>query len=415
MKIAIIGAGYVGLVTGACLAKLGNRVIIMDANEARVAQIRQGKSPIYEDGLEELLRSVRLETTTDLDYAVKNSEVCFICVNTDNADPDCSCDLSNIRKVAEEIGRVASDYLLVVVKSTVIAGTTEEVIIPLLEKHGKKIGKDIGLCVNPEFLRAGNAVRYFLSPDRIIIGETDEKSGEMLSRLYEKLDCPRLRVSLRTAELIKYASNAFLATKISFINEIGNLCKEMGIDAYEVARAMGYDKRIGPDFLRAGVGFGGSCLPKDTRALVIKSQEAGIRPELLEAVLRRNDEQPGRMISLLKKHLPVLKGRAIGILGVAFKADTDDVRASRAVNIVHRLLAEGAVIKVYDPVAMDNFREMFPQLTYTTPEEILKCEAVLILTDWLEFENLDYQHSIVIDGRRIVQARKARIYEGLCW
>ena len=416
MRISIVGCGYVGLVTGACLAQLGSQVIFVDSNDSRLEIIRQRKSPIYERGVEDILRSVRLEATSDLRYAIRNSDITFICVSTDVGDTERASDLSRIREVSEEIGTALSVYHLVVVKSTVLPNVAEEVILPLLEKHGKRAGSDFGVCVNPEFLREGMAVETFLHPDRIVIGELDKRSGDILSKLYEGFKCPIMRVSLRAAAVIKYASNAFLATKISFVNEIGNICKELGVDSYRVAEGMGYDSRIGGEFLKAGVGFGGSCLPKDLRALITEARDLGVEPRLLEATLKVNENQPLRMIRLLKKHVPELRDRYIGVLGLAFKPGTDDVRDSRAINVVSALVAEGARVRAYDPAAMENFKNLFPHIEYVTPEEVLECEAVLIVTDWPEFEDLDYARNIVvISGRRVMKANEARIHEGLCW
>lgn len=415
MRISIIGAGYVGLVTGVCLAKLGNRVIFVDSDEEKVEAIRKGRCPIYEKGLEEILRTTKVEIACDLGHAIKTTEISFICVGTDTSNDGISIDLKYVREVVDEIGKALNNYHLIVVKSTVIPGTTEEVIIPLLEKHGKKASRDFGICVNPEFLREGDAIEDFLHPTRIIIGEMDTKAGDILTQLYRNFNCPILRSNLRTAEMIKYASNAFLAAKISLINELGNICKRLGMDIYEVAEGMGYDERIGNKFLNAGIGFGGSCLPKDLRALIAKSREIGYEPKILEEALNLNNKQPLRVIELLKRHIPDLKDRDIGILGLAFKANTDDIRESRAIGIVDALLKEGARIKAYDPLAMDNFNKLFPQLQYRNAENVLKCEAILILTDCEEFENLDYTGKIVIDGRRVLKAKEAKIYEGVCW
>jgi UDPglucose 6-dehydrogenase len=301
-----------------------------------------------------------------------------------------------------------------VVKSTVVPGTTDDLIIPILEASGKKIGRDFGVCVNPEFLSEGKAIKDFMNPARIIIGEYDSRSGDVLSQLCHSLEAPVMRTSLKAAEMIKLASNTFLATKISYINEIGNICKRLGIDTYEVARGMGFDDRIGSKFLNAGVGFGGSCLPKDLWMLIAKARELHYQPRLLEAVSQLNDEQALRMIDLLKRHVP-LKGAVVGLLGLAFKPDTDDIRDSRAIIIAETLLQEGAGIKAYDPLAADNFKKVFPQISYVSREAVLNADAILILTEWEEFSGIDYSGKIVIDGRRVEKAMKARIYEGLSW
>ncbi|MBA7702654.1 UDP-glucose 6-dehydrogenase TuaD [subsurface metagenome] len=268
--------------------------------------------------------------------------------------------------------------------------------------------------MSPEFLREGKAINDFMNPARIIVGEHDRTSGDVLCQLYEHFNAPIMRTSIKTAEMIKLASNAFLATKISFINEIGNMCKQLGIDAYDVAKGMGFDDRIGNKFLNAGVGFGGSCLPKDLKMLIAKAQEINYEPKILEAVLKLNDEQVVRMLDLLKKHVQ-LKGAIIGLLGLAFKPGTDDVRDSRAIGIVDALLKEGAIVKAYDPLAIKNFSQIFPQIEYVTIEQVLNSDAILILAECEEFNKLDYKGRIVIDGRRVAKAREAEIYEGICW
>ncbi|HHH80271.1 MAG TPA: UDP-glucose/GDP-mannose dehydrogenase family protein, partial [Thermoplasmatales archaeon] len=273
MNISIIGTGYVGLVTGACFAKLGNNVICVDIDEKKIEKINKGLSPIYEEGLEELLveNKNRIHATKDYKYAIQNTDVTFICVGTPSKE-DGSIDLKFVKKAAEEIGKQLKNkdkWHLVVMKSTVLPGTTRDVVLPLLEQYsGKKAGKDFGLTMNPEFLREGVAVKDFLEPDRIVIGYYDDKSRKVLKELYKDFSCPILETSLSAAEMIKYASNAFLATKISFINEIGNMCKKLDIDTYEVAEGMGLDKRIGRAFLDSGIGWGGSCFPKDLDALI---------------------------------------------------------------------------------------------------------------------------------------------------
>ncbi|RLF41530.1 MAG: UDP-glucose/GDP-mannose dehydrogenase family protein, partial [Thermoplasmata archaeon] len=272
MDISVIGTGYVGLVTGACFAKLGNEVICVDIDERKINLINNGKSPIYEEGLEDILNKYkeRIEATNDYRYAIENSDVTFICVGTPSRE-DGGLDLSFIRESAREIGlqlKKKKDWHLIVVKSTVLPGTTRDIILPILEEYSdKKVGVDFGLAMNPEFLREGVAVKDFLNPDRIVIGFYDDKSRRILRELYRDFSCPILETSLSAAEMIKYASNAFLATKISFINEIGNMCKKIGVDTYEVADGMGLDKRIGRSFLDSGIGWGGSCFPKDLAAL----------------------------------------------------------------------------------------------------------------------------------------------------
>jgi len=415
VKIAVIGAGYVGLVTGACFAKLGNEVVIIDIDEAKLKAINNGVSPIYEEGLDELLGQIRLEVSNDYGR-VSASDTVMLCLGTpsdENVTIVLDYMIEATKRIAE-ILRARSDYSVVTVKSTVPPGTTEEVVIPILETSGKEAGKDFGVCMCPEFLREGKAIYDFMHPARVIIGEYDSRSGDVLGRLYQGFKVPILRTNLKTAEMIKLASNAFLATKISFINEIGNLCKRLGIDVYEVAKGMALDNRIGSQFLNAGVGFGGSCLPKDLIMLIAKAKETGYKPTILEGVSNFNDAQALGMVELLKKHLK-LRGATIGLLGLAFKPGTDDVRDSRAIKIVEALLDEGARVRAYDPLAADNFRKLFPQIEYASKEAVLNSDAILIVTEWAEFNRLDYRGKVVIDGRRIDKAREARIYEGIGW
>jgi len=287
----------------------------------------------------------------------------------------------------------------------------------LEEASGKQAFVDFGLGSNPEFLREGSAVHDFSEPDRIVLGAKDARTMRALGDLYTSFTCPKIETSIRTAEMIKYASNAFLATKISFANEIGNLAKKLGIDAEEVFAGVGLDSRIGPAFFRTGIGFGGSCFPKDVRALIAGAGEHGEDLQILHAALRVNEDQPMRLIRLLQQYIRDLSGRRIGILGLAFKPNTDDIRESRAIPIIRALLDAGAEVVAYDPLAMESFASLFPEIEYASSAEIvLAADAVLITTEWEEFERLDYSGTIVIDGRRIAAAsRTAKIYEGVCW
>ncbi|MFC1994501.1 UDP-glucose dehydrogenase family protein [Chloroflexota bacterium] len=415
MKISVIGAGYVGLITAVCFAKLGNEVQLIDVHEDKVKSLNDKICPIYEEGLDELLHDVHMEITSDY-CKIEEPEAIFICVGTPSNE-DGSISLEQITEAAEQIKEVLKPikgYCIVVVKSTVPPGTTDSLIIPILEGSGRRAGKDFGVCMSPEFLREGKAVYDFMNPSRLIIGELDKKSGDTLLNLYHSFNTPILRTNLRTAEMTKLASNAFLATKISFINEIGNVCKALDIDIYDVAKGMGLDDRIGGKFLNAGLGFGGSCLPKDLSALTSKAKDVGCELRMLEEVFNLNERQGLKAVELLRKHIS-LKGACIGLLGLAFKPETDDVRDSRAIGIVKALLQEGAIVKAYDPLAMENFKKLFPQIEYVTKRDVLDCDAVVIITEWKEFNELDYTGKIVIDGRRIPKAREAMIYEGVCW
>ncbi len=415
MRISIIGVGYVGLAVGASFAKLGNKVIFIDTDEDKVKMINNRVSPNCEPGINEILKEIDFEVSSNY-RRITHSDVIFICVGTPS-DDDGSISLKYIEEATGQIAEILNrkgNYGVVAVKSTIIPGTTQEVIIPILERSGKKAGNDFGVCVVPEFLREGNALYDAMNPTRVIIGEYDVRSGEVISSVYKSFNTPILRTSLKTAEMIKYASNAFLAAKISFINEIGNICKQLGIDTYEVGKGMGFDDRIGSKFLNAGIGFGGSCLTKDLKALIAKARQIAYEPRLLEEISNLNSAQALKMIELLGKHI-TLRGKSIGLLGLAFKPNTDDVKESRAIKIVDTLLKEGAKVKAYDPQAMENFKRLFPQIEYVGKEEVLNCDAVLIITEWEEFNTLDYRGKIVIDGRRITKANEARIYEGVCW
>jgi UDPglucose 6-dehydrogenase len=421
MKISIIGTGYVGAVTGACLAELGHQIVFVGRDTKKLDLIHSGKSPIYEPGLDQLLEKnlPGITTTIDLPDAIRKTELTFVCVGTPSND-DGSINLDQIRDVSHTIGKsLASDdrYHTIVVKSTVLPGTSETLVIPILEKEsGKKAFVDFGVASNPEFLKEGTAIEDFFHTDRVIIGVNDLRTKEILETLYQPLNAPIFTTTIRTSEMIKYTSNSFLATKISFANEMGNLCKKMGIDSYEVFRGVGLDTRINPHFFRSGIGFGGSCFPKDVRALIAHARTFGIEPKILTAVIGTNENQPEKMIELLKRHMDIA-GKTIGVLGLAFKPDSDDIRESRAVPIIQALLKERAKIIAFDPVATDNFRHLFPDISYAkTAKDVLDADAVLIVTEWKEFEDLDYRGKIVIDGRRIGKARReAAIYEGVCW
>jgi UDPglucose 6-dehydrogenase len=421
MRLSIIGTGYVGLVTGACFAKLGHRVICVDIDPEKVQKINNSIPPIYEQGLDNLLSTYKenLTATTDYQTALKTTDVTFLCVGTPSM-KNGSIDISYLKEATKQIATTLKNkqsWHLVVVKSTVLPGTTQNVILPILEQHsGKKVGTDIGLAMNPEFLKEGVAIQDFLQPDRIVIGFYDEKSRTTLQELYKNFACPIVETSLSAAEMIKYASNAFLATKISFINEIGNLCKKLGIDTYEVATGMGLDSRIGRPFLDSGIGWGGSCFPKDVDALITWAKEIKEPTRIIESTKQINTDQPLRLIKILQKHFPKLKGKTIGILGLAFKPDTDDIRDSRAIPIVKELLRNGAQIKAYDPRAMDNFKTLFPTIEYCeSATDVLSSDAILVTTKWKEFTTLNFEGKIVIDGRRLDQAKNAKIYEGVCW
>jgi len=422
MKISIIGCGYVGTVTGVCFADLGHDIVFYDIDEKKVDLLSRGKLSIYEPSLDELIRRNRghLATTYDLTAAVCDTDITFICVGTPSRD-DGSIDLNYVLSASSMIGkalRETAKFHPVIVKSTVFPGSIEGPIRSVLEKEsGKQAFVDFGLGSNPEFLREGDAVRDFCEPDRIVLGAGEAMTMRALRDLYASFTCPKIETTIRTAEMIKYASNAFLATKISFANEIGNLAKRLGIDTEDVFAGVGLDSRIGPAFFRSGIGFGGSCFPKDVRALIAGAGGYGEHLQILHAALQVNENQPLKLVRLLQAHIPDLKGRRIGVLGLAFKPNTDDIRESRAIPIIRALLDAGAEVIAYDPLAMENFAALFPQIEYApSAEAALAADAVLITTEWEEFERLDYKGKTVIDGRRIAAAsRTAEVYEGVCW
>ena len=429
MNISIIGCGYVGLVVAAGLASLEHIVVCIDKDRAKVDSINRGKSPIYEEDLDELLsssiiRDKRLSASSEY-VGIPDTAVTLICVGT-GPDIEGNTDLTHIQDAAKELGEVLANkegYHVVAVKSTVTPGTTEQLIIPLLEKHsGKKVGQDLGVAVNPEFLQEGQALRCFLNPDRTIIGESDERAGDVIAEVYRRFSAPVVRTNLATAEMIKYASNAFLTTKISFINEMGNICQNLGIDVHEVARGMGHDPRIGSRFLNAGVGFGGSCLPKDLRTLIGVGKKAGYRPRLLESVLELNSNQAMKMVEIAKEKLEGLKNRSIAILGLSFKPGTDDVRDAPALKVIEALLNSGAAVKTYDPIATENAKQALPagvEYCNSAVNAVREAECVLVLTEWDEFKNEElYRGKIVIDGRGVLDPRKAEAfcnYHGISW
>lgn len=421
--LSFIGLGYVGLCTAVCFAQRGFKTIGVDIDAEKIRMINEGATPIFEPSLENLLEQVlargTLHLTTDSKEAIMESDISFITVGTPSQ-PDGKIDLQYIRSAARDIGEALkekSTYHLVVVKSTVTPGTTRNTVNPLLEKYSKKrCGFDFGLCANPEFLREGNAVQDTLNPDRIIIGEHDQRSGEVLEALYRKFHQGHavqiLRTNLSTAELIKYANNAFLATKISYINTIANIFEKIpGADITTIAKSIGLDHRISPHFLRAGLGYGGSCFPKDLQALIAYSNEIGYKPHLLESVEQVNELQPLKAVEMVKKLIGSLQNKRIAILGLAFKPNTDDMRNAVSIKIIKRLLQEGAEVSAYDPAAVRNAKKIFREkITYAS--SMCKClqdtDCCVIVTEWDEFKTLNPEDLItlmrtpaLVDGRRI--------------
>jgi len=421
--ISIVGLGYVGIVTGVCFADIGFKVTFTDVDAQKVEMVQRGVAPIYEPGVQEKLamhvKEGRIEAGTNTAEAAAKSSVSFITVGTPSVGG--RIDLSGVKGAARDIGRGITDkdeYHVVVVKSTVIPGTTEEVVIPIIEEaSGKVEGKDFGVCVNPEFLREGNAIRDFMKPDRIVIGYKSEKALKIVEELFRKIKTTFVKVDLRTAEMIKYANNSFLAMKVSFINEVANICELFGVDVETVAHAIGLDFRINPKFLRAGCGFGGSCFPKDLRAIISASREKGYRPILLEATLSVNEKQPLRMIELAKETIGDLRGRRIAVLGLSFKPGTDDMREAPSIKIVRNLLEEGARVVVHDPKAMENAKRIFgDEVEYadTALSALEGAECSMIVTEWDEYRKLSLRDikemmkvPVIIDGRRIINPKEA--------
>ncbi|WP_332900055.1 UDP-glucose 6-dehydrogenase AglM [Haladaptatus sp. CMSO5] len=430
MNLSIVGSGYVGTTIAACFADLGHDVTAIDIDETVVSKLNDGVAPIHEPGLADLVKThagTSLRATTDYS-AVRETDVTFLALTTPS-NPDGSIDLSIMKAGTRSLGDALAekdDYHLVVVKSTVTPGTTGDVIRPLLEEaSGKVAGEDFGVAMNPEFLREGSAVTDFLNPDKLVFGAEAARDYDLLEALYgpliDRTDAPVVKTGLREAEMIKYANNAFLAAKISLINELGNICKAYDVDAYEVADAIGLDERIGPHFLRSGVGWGGSCFPKDVAALIAAARDTGYEPQLLQAAVDVNDRQPGRMLSLLDDHVDV-SGKRVAVLGLAFKPGTDDIRESRAIPTIEGLLDRGATVVAYDPVATDNMRARFPDIEYASSAAaaLAGAHGALVVTDWDEFAALDLEFDametpVVIDGRRIVSPREGITYEGLTW
>ncbi|MBI4175967.1 MAG: UDP-glucose/GDP-mannose dehydrogenase family protein [Candidatus Aenigmarchaeota archaeon] len=428
MNIAVIGTGYVGLCSGVGLAAKGHKVTCIGRDKEKIGMINRGIPPIYEEGLEGMMRTLlasgHLSATDDMN-SVSRSEATFICVGTPSGG-DGRIDLVQLESAARQLGSVLRDmsgYHVFVVKSTVVPGTTERVAAILEEASGKKAGRDFGVCMNPEFLREGKALPDFLSPDRIVIGELDRKSGDALVEIYSPFNAPLIRTNLRTAEMIKYASNSLLATKISFSNELGNICKKLGIDVYEVMKGVGMDSRISPRFLEAGIGFGGSCFPKDVSALKSLAEDIGYDPQVLASVLDTNRRQKLEIVRQLEDRLGTLKGKRVALLGLAFKGDTDDIREAPSLDIIKALLEKDAHVRAYDPQAMGNVKNIFPGIEYCKDARhaLEGSDACLLLTEWEEFKGLtdsDFRlmrGSIIIEGRRILDKNKVKHFEGVCW
>jgi len=427
-RIAVIGTGYVGLVTGTGLADFGNRVICVDVDKAKIDMLNNGQIPIYEPGLKELVdknfREGRLSFTTDIDRAIKESEVVFIGVGTPSKDNG-EADLSYVEAVVESIAKNLDGYKVIVTKSTVPVGTNSWIKKTIVEKSGRE---DFDIVSNPEFLREGRAVHDVFHPDRVVIGYESERAKEIIQDIYKALyiiETPFLFCNLETAELIKYASNAFLATKITFINQIANLCEAVGADVHKVAKGMGMDGRISSKFLHPGPGYGGSCFPKDTKALVDIGDKHAVDMSLVREVIESNEKQKARMVQKLEKLFEGdLKDKKIGILGLAFKAETDDMRDSPSLVVISELLNRGAKIVAHDPQAMENAKTVFGEsIEYADNEYKVmnNSDAIMILTEWNQYRSLDLEMAkklmkgnIILDARNLIELERARVLGFIC-
>ena len=414
-QICVVGVGYVGLVTGACFADLGNKVCALDVDERRIENLKKGILPIYEPGLDELvkrnMKAGRLTFTTSYAEALKDAEFAFIAVGTPSG-IDGGADLQYVAAAAKSIAQNMTAPLAIINKSTVPIGTGDWVADIVREAQPRPIDFSVVSC--PEFLREGSAIGDFMSPHRTVIGSLHREAAEKVAQLHLPLRAPIVITDLRTAEMIKYASNAFLATKISFMNELADLCECVGADVKEVAAGMGYDSRIGRHFLDAGLGWGGSCFPKDVKALAYMSKEHGLTPRILDAVTDVNYTRRSDAVHRLDHMLGGLRGKTIGLFGLAFKPNTDDMREAPSLDIVEHLTEAGAQVRAYDPVAMDVARPLLPAVEmFKDPYEMAKgCDAVMVVTEWNEFKQLDLDQlksmlnsAVVFDGRNIYDPR----------
>jgi UDPglucose 6-dehydrogenase len=417
MRLTVVGAGYVGLTTAVCFAHLGNEVMVVEKLPEKVQALKKGEVPFYEPGLEEMLRESqslgRLSFTTDLKEGLDFSDVIFICVGTPQK-PDGSADLSQVEEVAGETARFMEGYKLLVEKSTVPVNT-HKLIKRTVERYLKRRGKilEFDVASNPEFLREGSAVRDFLEPDRIVIGVESQRAHQIMEALYKDFKCPIIFTDPATSELIKHASNSFLAMKISYINMVADLCEKVGADVRLVAEGMGYDKRVGREFLRAGIGWGGSCFPKDIKAFIKMAKDHGVDFSLLEEVDKINQRRAVQFVEKVKSVLWSLKDKTLAVWGLSFKPNTDDIREAPSLRLVSILLREGARLKLYDPKAMENFKKVYPpdkDLDYAPDmySAVKGASVLLIFTEWDEFQKANLgkvkelmELPIIIDGRNI--------------
>lgn len=411
MNISIIGSGYVGLVSGACFAQLGNHVICADNDIKKIKELKKGIIPIYEPGLEELIadniKSKRLKFTSSIKEAVKSSEVIFIAVGTPSLENG-EADLTGVENVAQTIAQNMDGYRLIVEKSTVPVETCAWIKKTISTYIKKKYKFDV--VSNPEFLREGSAINDFTHPDRIVIGVESPKAKQIMKNLYQPLNRPILFTNIKSAELIKHASNAFLATKISFINALSRICDQVGADVKEVSQGMGLDNRIGRFFLHAGIGYGGSCFPKDIDAFITIAEKLGCDFEILKAVRKTNEDQKEFVLKKIKEALWIVKDKNIAVLGVSFKPNTDDLRNSPSIDLIKALISEGAKIKIYDPKAMEKAKKFLKGVTFCNDayQAAKNSDCLIVATEWDEFKELDFiklkkilKRPLLIDGRNI--------------
>lgn len=416
-RICVIGAGYVGLVSGVCFAEIGHSVICVDNNKEKIEKLKKGISPIYEPGLHKLIlknkKGGRLFFTTDINEGVKNSDIIFIAVHTPTKENG-ETDLRYIEEVSKEVAKAMDKYKVIVSKSTMPVRTGQKI----KEIIGKFCARNVkfDIASNPEFLKEGSAVKDFLEPDRIVIGVESEKAKKIMKNLYKPINSPIIFTNIESAEIIKHACNSFLATKISFINAIANICEKNGADIEEVAMVMGLDKRIGRDFLNAGIGFGGSCFPKDVSAFINVAEKSGYDFSLLKEVKKINKKQRENFIKKIEEKITNLKGKKIGVLGLSFKPDTDDMRESPSIDIINYLIESGSSVYVFDPEAMAKSREIFgDKITYCKDiySACKDCDALVIVTEWGQFKKMNLKKikdilktPLIIDGRNIFSPEK---------
>ncbi len=415
-NITVIGTGYVGLTTGASFADMGNQVVCIDIDEAKLERLRDGIMPIHEPGLQEVvvrnMNAGRLRFTTSYAEGMRDAQFVFIAVGTPS-DGHGGADLSQVRAAAKSVAEHLDHPVIVINKSTVPIGTGD-LVTAIINEH-KRTDVPFSVVSNPEFLREGSALADCMNPDRVVLGAINRDAAEEVARLYLALNAPVIITDLRTAEMIKYASNAFLSTRISFINEIAGICEALGADVKQVAKGMGFDSRIGGAYLDAGLGFGGSCFPKDVKALMAMAAEAGQHPQLLQAVMEINSYRRRWVVERLTERLGPLEGRCVALLGIAFKPETDDIREAPSIELIHLLQAAGATIRAYDPAAVENAATATRNVRFAdSPYEAVKgADAVVLVTEWNEFRNLDLarlkammNRPLLVDGRNLYDPKK---------